>query len=120
MAISDIVASVKRRAFITTTDSDELITDLAGEMAAKVLEYCHLDALPEGLNGTVVSMTSDRFQELRERAGNATGIVASVSDGQQSVSYKSSAEAAKLPNDDASFLRGYLTILNQYRKVKFR
>ena len=117
--IEQVTTSVKLRKGIADASKDTLIADLADEMMQKALDYCRIDTLPDGLKPTIVAMTCDRLSEYMEQAGTGTGIVASVSDGQQSVSYKSASEALKKSDTDTDILHGYSLQLNKYRKVKF-
>lgn len=114
-----IVASVKLREFITDSTHDTLLADIESEMRLKVLEYCHIDAVPDGLDYVLVSMVQDRFHQMLEKAGKSTGAISSVSDGQQSVSYKLSSDVDKQSAGDLDVLKGYTGILNKYRVVKF-
>ena len=118
--IEQVTTSVKLRKGIADASKDTLIADLADEMMQKALDYCRIDTLPDGLKPTIVAMTCDRLSEYMEQAGTGTGIVTSVSDGQQSVSYKSASEALKKSDTDTDILHGYAQQLNRYRTVKFQ
>lgn len=116
---SAITTAVKLREFLTGTDYDDLLADLEVEMRQKILDYCRITELPNGLKSVLVSMVQDRFHELMESASKSSGIASSVSDGQQSVSYKSLSEVFKKSESDHDLLSGYISTLNQYRVMKF-
>jgi len=117
---SVIIASVKTREFITGSDQDLLLLDLETEMRQKILDYCRITELPDGLKSVLVSMVQDRYHMIMESASKSSGIAASVSDGQQSVSFKSTSEVFKKSESDRDILSGYTSSLNLYRVMKFK
>ena len=82
--------------------------------AETVINYCNLDAVPKGLENTVVRMAADilRFGQYGKNGGNIPVSVTSVSVGDTSTSYTplTSLQEQSLIND-------YKRQLNRYRKV---
>jgi cation transport regulator ChaB len=117
---SAILTSVKLRESLTGASQDDLLLDLEAEMRQKILDYCQITELPDGLKSVLVSMVQDRYHMITESASESLGIVSSVSDGQQSVSYKSVSEVFKKSEGDRDLLSGYLSSLNLYRVIKFK
>lgn len=115
-----IVASVKLREFISDSSYDTLLVDIEAEMRLKVMNYCNIDAVPVDLDHVLVSLVQDRFHQMLEKAGKVSGAISSVSDGQQSVSYKLSSDTDKASAFDTDLLKGYTGILNKFRVVKFK
>lgn len=108
---------VKLRNNITGTEADDLLIDLEDEFKEKVMNYCHIDAIPASLTNVIASMVSDRYKEIQAGLGKSEGIVSSLSDGQQSVSYKQSIEVYKKSDVNNDILSGYENQLNAYRKM---
>lgn len=115
-----IITSVKIRESITGTEQDTLLLDLEAEMRQKILDYCRITEFPDGLKSVLVSMVQERYHMILESTSKSSGLVSSVSDGQQSVSYKTSSEVFKKSESDRDLLSGYISTLNQYRVIKFK
>ena len=64
-----------------------------------VLNYCHIDVLPEGLTHTVCQMAADAYRRCAE------GSVKSIKEGDSQVEY-------------LEIVDDYRAQLNNYRKVK--
>jgi len=78
-----------------------------------IKDYCHIKEVPEALNSTVLKMAIDlyRNQNLGEEE-TPLGSISSITEGDISVSYRSSANEFK-----DSLLNDYKSQLNKYRKL---
>lgn len=78
-----------------------------------ILDYCNLDALPEGIDPLLVRMAADRFRMGGYGQADAPGgPVAALSEGSKSVSFAGAAAV------DASGLLGdYAKQLSRYRRL---
>jgi hypothetical protein len=96
-------------------EQDAVLTHCLGSCEALALDYCHLETLPERLWPVVVDMAVDRYRMSGYGRTDAPhGAVASLSEGEQSVSF---ADAAGL--DPSGLLKGYAARLNAYRKLRW-
>lgn len=127
LTAEQIIVLVKRRLNIAANDTtaNELLTDIEAEMRQKILDYCRIrgtetDPFPDGLQFTLVNMIVDSFNETKEKQLKELSVVTNVSDSGQSVGYKSTVDAFKTSENDRDLIRGYSTILNNYRRVRYR
>lgn len=75
--------------------------------------YCHIDEIPIGLNTTVIRMAMELYRnENLGDEGIALGSISSISEGDTSTSFRSSASEFK-----DSLLKDYKSRLNKYRKL---
>ena len=83
------------------------------------LDYCNLEALPAGLESTVVRMAADLYRiEGYGQASVPKGPVTAVKEGDQSVSFAAD-RAGAIAGNGASLLKGYTQRLNAYRKLRW-
>jgi len=76
---------------------------LAESITEKILNYCNIDALPEGLTYTAAEMAA-----ALSRAVDGVGGVASIKEGDSQVNYASAAD---------SVVADYKAQLNRYRRI---
>ncbi|WP_131037216.1 phage head-tail connector protein, partial [Clostridioides difficile] len=95
--------------------SKEMILEFILEDVEEIVKnYCNVSVIPEGLNSTVLRMAIDMYKN--ENLGSediALGSISSISEGDTSVSYRSSASEFK-----ESLLKDYKSQLNRYRKIR--
>lgn len=106
---------VKLKSLLGITEGgQDTVLSFCLEFAARAaLDYCNLGELPTALEWTVTAMAADKYR--MEGYGSAeapTGAVSSVSQGDESISYK---EAAA--QDASGLLKNYTTTLNRYRRI---
>jgi len=78
-----------------------------------IKEYCHIDEIPIGLNTTLLRMAMDLYRnENLGDESNPLGSISSISDGNTSTSFRSSASEFK-----DSLLKDYKGKLINYRKL---
>ncbi|KGI42505.1 phage head-tail connector protein [Clostridium tetani] len=78
-----------------------------------VKNYCQIKEVPEELNNTVIKMAIDMYRN--ENLGgeeSSLGSISSITEGDTSISYRSSANEFK-----DSLLKDYKAQLNKYRKL---
>lgn len=99
---------------ITDTSSDALLEFSLSDAEEIIKNYCHIDAIPDGLNNTLVRMAADIFRNDATGSATVPQNVTSVTRGDISTSYGDlSAEYT------ASLLKDYRYSLNAYRKLVF-
>ncbi|MGO0903530.1 phage head-tail connector protein [Clostridioides difficile] len=103
--------------FSREDDSKDIILEFVLEDVEEMVKsYCNILTIPEGLNGTILRMAIDMYKN--ESLGSediALGSISSISEGDTSVSYRSSASEFK-----ESLLKDYKAQLNRYRKIRWK
>lgn len=81
---TNVLTKVKLRLDIESTDEskDNLLTDYINECIQIVLNYCHIDAVPDEYVGLIKKMVIDYYKHEHEE-----GNVKSITDGDTSTSY---------------------------------
>lgn len=95
-------------------NSKDFLLEFALEDVEEIVkDYCHIKEIPEALNNTVLKMSMDlyRNENLGEEE-NSLGSISSITEGDTSISYRSSANEFK-----DSLLKDYKAQLNKYRKL---
>ncbi|HBG1527052.1 phage head-tail connector protein [Clostridioides difficile] len=95
---------------------DTILEFILEDVEEMVKNYCNVPTIPEQLNNTILRMAIDMYKN--ESLGSediALGSISSISEGDTSVSYRSSASEFK-----ESLLKDYKSQLNRYRKLRWK
>lgn len=95
---------------------DTILEFILEDVEEMVKNYCNVPTIPEQLNSTILRMAIDLYKN--ESLGSediALGSISSISEGDTSVSYRSSASEFK-----ESLLKDYKSQLNRYRKLRWK
>ncbi|HBF6109170.1 TPA: phage head-tail connector protein, partial [Clostridioides difficile] len=95
---------------------DTILEFILEDVEEMVKNYCNVPTIPEQLNSTILRMAIDMYKN--ESLGSediALGSISSISEGDTSVSYRSSASEFK-----ESLLKDYKSQLNRYRKIRWK
>lgn len=86
-----------------------------------ILSYCNIESIPEGLEPTLIEMTVLRIranvQGAEVKVGEGLKQVASITDGNQSISYQVGATSGKSFVSDEDLVSAYGNILGRYRRM---
>lgn len=107
------------------------LTMAALEVREFILNYCNIDKMPRGLLYTWVNMTCASYLDLYiiknyvnvdegDDKAAITGALASITEGDVSVTYKDNTSSDKILNAKAlvgSLMSGYRAYLTRYRKI---
>lgn len=95
-------------------NSKDFLLEFALEDVEEIIkDYCHIKGIPEALNNTVLKMSMDLYRnENLGEEGNSLGSISSITEGDTSVSYRSSVAEFK-----DSLIKDYKAQLNKYRKL---
>ena len=99
----------------TSSKEDGLLEFAAGAAKEPILNYCHLDKMPEGLAGTAARMAADIYRNEQYGKQEEASHVASIKVGDTSTSFGSAADGY-----GSSILKDYETALKRYRKLVFK
>ncbi|AJA42658.1 head-tail connector (endogenous virus) [Clostridium phage phiCT9441A] len=106
---------LKKLLGITLEDnSKDFLLEFALEDVEQIVKnYCHIKEIPEALNNTVLKMAIDMYRnENLGEEESSLGSISSITEGDTSISYRSSANEFK-----DSLLKDYKAQLNKYRKL---
>ena len=95
---------------------DTILEFILEDVEEMVKNYCNVPTITEQLNSTILRMAIDMYKN--ESLGSediALGSISSISEGDTSVSYRSSASEFK-----ESLLKDYKSQLNRYRKLRWK
>lgn len=98
---------------IEDTSKDDILEFVVENVEETIKNYCNLDKVPIELNSIVIRMAIDLYRN--ENLGNeesSLGSISSISEGDTTVSYRSSASEFK-----DSLLKNYEKQLKRYRKL---
>lgn len=94
---------------ITGTDQDAFLQFVMEHVTETILNYCNIETVPGGLVNTAYRMAVDLYRNET----NIDGSIASITEGDTSVSYKQNTEFSQ------SLLKDYRGQLSRYRKVRW-
>ena len=99
-----------------SSGKEDVFVEFALETAKEnILNYCHIEKIPEGLATTVICMAADIYRDSQYGSADMPAQATSVKVGDTSTSFgNASAEYAQ------DLFKKYRTVLNRYRRVVFR
>lgn len=111
----DLLAQLKMMLGIAAEDTsmDAVLHFMLDSVTERIVNYCHIDALPDGLTHTAVEMAMELYRTQNAGAADAARAINSVTLGKETVSYGSAAASSVL----AGILYNYTAQLNAYRVV---
>ncbi|HEX3023437.1 MAG TPA: phage head-tail connector protein [Lachnospiraceae bacterium] len=99
---------------IADTSKDKILSFVIGDIQDIILDYCHIDAIPSGLENTAYRMAIDLYRnENLGHEESALGSVSSISEGDTSTSFKESVDS----NFKDTLMKNYKSRLNRYRRL---
>lgn len=115
MANTDEVAKVKLIMGIQGDDKDTLVSFALDNAKELILNYCHLDMIPTGLETTHLRMAIDIYREEGLGTEDSPNTVTGISIGDTKTTFGTLDE-----HYTTSLLKDYRKSLNAYRKVAFK
>lgn len=107
------VEKLKNLLGISGTEKDKILEFILEETKETILNYCNIDALPEGLTNTSYRMAMDLYRY--DCPGDTAPVaVTSISEGDTSTSFDN---ATNYLQD--GILKNYKRQLNRYRKLRW-
>ena len=101
--------------------SDEFISFYLDSTEQFIKAYCNIDTIPAGLKSTYLEIASLRVKANSSGSSAALGAgiqqVASVSDGNQSVSYAAGSSGSKQFVSEEDIVSAYGYILDRFRRL---
>lgn len=101
--------------------SDDFVSFYLNSTEQFIKSYCNIEVIPEALKPTYLEITALRVKANSSGAKSALGeglkSVASVSDGNQSVSYSAGATGSKSFISEEDLVSAYGYMLDRYRKL---
>lgn len=96
------------------TSQDLSLEFIINDVTESILNYCNLEELPTGLTNTAYRMAIDLYRYDQPGAPSVPVTVASISEGDTSTSFTSTADAL-----NGGLLKDYQGQLNRYRKLRW-
>ncbi|MGL5715041.1 MAG: phage head-tail connector protein [Paraclostridium sp.] len=113
--MNESVIKLKKLLGISEDDitKDAILEFVLEDAKETILNYCNIEEIPDGLNNTLTRMAIDLYRcENLGSESQSLGSISSISEGDTSVSYRSSETEFK-----DSILKDYKKQLNRYRKL---
>lgn len=111
--------TVKSLLGIADDSQDGVLRYVMDSVEESICNYCNLDQVPSGLFNTAFRMAVDMYrQEGFGSLGTPQGPVASISEGDTSVSFKDSTATKAYDAYATSVLKNYTMQLNRYRRMR--
>lgn len=108
---------LKKLLGIEGAEEDFELQFILDDVESKVLDYCHIEEIPNGLQTTCYRMAMDIYRNENFGQEKIEAEVSSISEGDTSVSYKTRTQDTSYVE---SILKEYRTQLNRYRKVVWK
>lgn len=99
-----------------TSEETELLQFAIDTAVEKVLAYCNIEKIPEGLNNTVVRMAADIWRTEGYGSEEKPKEVTAVKRGDVSTSFASVSTTETVLGD---YLSKYKAVLNSFRKLRW-
>ena len=96
------------------TDNDTKLQFILDDVKETILNYCHIEDIPAGLEKTAYRMAVDMYRN--ENLGDENtplGSISSISEGDTSVSYRSTVDEGFKD----SIMKNHKMQLNKYRRL---
>lgn len=98
-----------------SSGKEDVFVEFALETAKEnILNYCHIEKIPEGLTTTVIRMAADIYRDSQYGSEDMPAQVSSVKIGDTSTSFSSA--SAEYSQD---LFKKYGAVLRRYRRVVF-
>lgn len=110
----DALETLKMLLGIEDNDSDGLLSFLIEDCENLINGYCHTETVPKKLASLIPVMAADMYRRKGYGTADAPDRITSISQGQRSVSFKSSA------GDAEEFLKEYKSRLEPFKCRKGR
>ncbi len=94
-------------------EKDALIEFVLDDTKTMILNYCNLDDMPDGLKSTWLKMSIDLYRNENLGAEESSTYIASISEGDTSVSFKTNSSDFK-----GSLSKDYVSQLNKFRRPR--
>jgi hypothetical protein len=97
------------------TTKEAAINFVLEDVSETIKNYCNTDGVPDGLHSTMIRMAMDLYRnENLCSEESSLGSISSISEGDTSVNYRSSASEFK-----EHLLKDYKIQLNRYRRIRW-
>lgn len=102
--------------------SDDLVAFFMESTRQFILSYCNISEIPDALRPTFLEMSTLKLKANTSGATVAVGeglkSVASISDGNQSISYQAGATGGKQFSSEEDFVAAFGNVLDRFRRMK--
>lgn len=117
--MTENVKKVKNILNTTDTKLDNYLEFCENNITDKILDRCHIEAVPERLNSLIQEFLIEQYNLNKDGIGKGQKEVSSASDNGQSVSFKTVGGASSMSQNVDEFLDRNISTLVAYRKVRW-
>jgi len=114
--IAILLVKLKKVKGISDNESDDVFSFAIETAVGDILDYCHIEELPERLYNTAVMMAIDIVNETAVTA-NVEGEAKDIKEGDMSITKETKLDVLKAMSELPSFTRNYKRTLNSHRQL---
>lgn len=112
-----LLEKLKKLKGVSDTQSDDVFLFALETAVDTILNYCHIEELPQRLENTAILMALDAINEVQATNGQVNDQdVKSLTEGDFSITRVTNLEVAQALQSQ-SFIRNYSRTLNSFRKL---
>ncbi len=111
---TDLLYDLQLNLGLKEDEKPELLLRLLNSVSTKALRYCRLKFIPQDMKPIIVEIAADRYRRQNIGSSDEKTTVSTVTDGDQSVSFKSASSEAIL---STGFTKSETDTLNLFRKA---
>lgn len=117
--MSSNVKKVKEILNVTDTKLDNYLMFCEQNITDKILDRCHIEAIPERLNSLIQEFLIEQYNLNKEGVGEGKKQVSSASDNGQTVSFQTVGGISDISKNAGEFLDRNMASLVAYRKIRW-
>lgn len=117
--ISENIKTVKKILNITDNKLDNYLMFCEKNITDKILDRCHIEAIPERLNSLIQEFLIEQYNLNKEGIGEGKKQVSSASDNGQTVNFQTVGGANSMSKNVDEFLDRNMVTLVKYRKIRW-
>lgn len=111
---TDLLYDLQLYLGVDENEKPELLLRLLNSVSVKALRYCRLCSMPKDMRPVIVEIAADRFRRQSIGSSEEKAVVSTVTDGDQSVSFKTASAETVL---STGFTQSEMNTLNLFRKA---
>ena len=117
--MSENLNKIKEVLATNSIELDSYLEFCEENITNKILDVCNIAVIPDRLNMLIQEFLLEQYNLNKEGLGKGIKEVSGVSDNGQSISFKTVGGASSLATNINDFLNRNLSIINQYRKLRW-
>lgn len=111
---TDLLYELRLNLGLAENEKPDILLRLLNSVSTKALRYCRLRCMPKDMKPIIVEIAADRYRRQNIGSSEEKTTVSAVTDGDQSVSFKSASSEDLLSTD---FTKSEKDMLNLFRRA---